>query len=171
MFSRFMVLVVLLIGLALPAWGQDTGVSDACTAEVAAQMQTAVESEVARARTAVDAGDVPEWRNAMQTVRNLTALLDGLCADYVFEGSGSKVLGPVAFVDGVYKATLVMDDTGSMGFEELGGDCDLVPSMMIMGGGTDEDAFKFIGCETLIEVRGSSTRWTLAFELVAPIGE
>lgn len=167
MFRLVCVLLVALV-LAVPVWGQESISNEFCTAEVAADMMTLLNESVATAQTALDAGNMADWRDALVNIQSATAVMEAICADYYFEGSGKQVVGPVVFMDGVYKVKVTAEGgMAMMTFEKIGGRCPIALVSTSSSGGEAEDAMTFADCETLIEISGGAEKWTLAFELVA----
>jgi hypothetical protein len=167
MFRSMMLVLVLGLLLVVPVGAQE--IDPVCNADFMGDVTRIMEDAFNAAKTAIGEGNEAAWLDAVRDLRNGSAMVDALCSGFHFEGEGSEVLGPVVFPDGVYKVILAIDGGfGSMAFEKLDGDCDFVPGIIITdsAGGTQEDAYSFEACSTLIEMK-TSVNWTLDFELIA----
>lgn len=156
-------LLVIVMLTALPAAAQES--PEGCTAEQVNAVITILTEALAAVQAHVDGGDPAAALEAMQEISNAAQGVRALCDGLAFEGDGDDVLGPIPFPDGFYRVTFTSESFAHAGVEQMGGDCDFVPTVSVddFEGGEGEAAFEFVGCVGLIEVTASAP-WTLSFE-------
>lgn len=112
--------------------------------------------------------DLVKIADRLQEAANTANLLRATCDGLVFEGDANKVLGPIHFPAGVYRAIAEADNENGISVTltptkgECGAGSDYYsPSLFLVSKG--ETLFGSKDCEALIEIKMFSGKWKLSF--------
>lgn len=123
---------------------------------------------------AVDDGDPDLALHHLRVLENRAAMFRSMCSAWVFNSDLEglqPVIGPVLFLDGIYRARVTTENFIIVKITTIAGDCGRDGSIFNESKGEAIDGSEKVfetaeGCTALIEMSNISAPWTLEFELI-----
>lgn len=165
--------IVLLLMLVTGVRG--VGAQDVPTLQCTLEQALAGSSQVTAAlNTAIDAlnkGNITAFLEALDAEQAAIAQVKAECSGLVFEGKSPKVIGPITFPSGIYRATATTQGYFIASLQVISGTCDVGYTglfFLVEGQASDgaQSVLKSEDCVALIKLDQVTQSWTLAFELI-----
>lgn len=168
-----MLVVLVLMICVLPVSAQDSQVTDVvCSLENLQNIMNTFIIEIGNLKNGGET-DAVVIADKMQTIANAASLYRAACDGLRFEGEAAKVIAPVNFPAGIYRAIVTTDGYFIAAVTATDGECGagtsyLSSSLFLITEGQanngSEAVFSSEGCDAILEISNVRQPWTLEFE-------